>query len=365
MPGISVDTLAGYILEELIAYLIRNTGYRLLVDASQDPHELKNESNGLNIIGRGALHQVDVLGELSWIPAFTFPLRLVIEAKCRKTKAGIDVTRALMATLTDVNQNHSLTRRQDPASPPRPKYMYVGAVFSASGFSSRAADLALAHGISLVDLNTTEFKPLVDAARASAAALVGKDPESEEGVVDQHEISGNRFIRAVRIALRQRLRTLPEDFYSRQTDAAPDTMSALDAAIKVAQAVGELFAGMAAGPYLLLLKADNRDRFVEYATKYPSHPISIEWSKRVEEGQTWYIAPRDDPAAYRLSFRLPEQIGSWIFRSANLRRAALAAKQDFFSTISIYRREPDRDLLIRLSFQPDDVSKAFSLSSSE
>ena len=32
MATISIDSLAGYILEELIAYLIRNTGYRLLVD---------------------------------------------------------------------------------------------------------------------------------------------------------------------------------------------------------------------------------------------------------------------------------------------------------------------------------------------
>jgi hypothetical protein len=53
-----------------------------------------------------------------------------------------------------------------------------------------------------------------------------------------------------------------------------------------------------------------------------------------------------------------------LFRSTNSRRAALAAKQDFFSTSSIYRREPDRDLLIRLSFQSVEVSKAFSLSPS-
>jgi hypothetical protein len=86
MPGVSATALSGYILEELIAYLIRNTGYRLLVDAAQDADELKNLANGLNIIGRGALHQVDVLGELAWIPAFTFPLRLVIEAKCKKKK---------------------------------------------------------------------------------------------------------------------------------------------------------------------------------------------------------------------------------------------------------------------------------------
>jgi hypothetical protein len=34
---ISRDTLRGYVLEELLAMLIQNTGYRLLADASQDP----------------------------------------------------------------------------------------------------------------------------------------------------------------------------------------------------------------------------------------------------------------------------------------------------------------------------------------
>jgi hypothetical protein len=34
---ISRDTLRGYVLEQLLARLIQNTGYRLLADASQDP----------------------------------------------------------------------------------------------------------------------------------------------------------------------------------------------------------------------------------------------------------------------------------------------------------------------------------------
>jgi hypothetical protein len=29
------------------------------------------------------MHQVDVLGELLWVPAFTFPTRLFVEANAR------------------------------------------------------------------------------------------------------------------------------------------------------------------------------------------------------------------------------------------------------------------------------------------
>lgn len=71
---ISRDSLRGYVLEELLAKLIQNTGYRPLADASQDPDELENRPNGLAVRGRGGAHQVDVLGELLWIPAFTFPI---------------------------------------------------------------------------------------------------------------------------------------------------------------------------------------------------------------------------------------------------------------------------------------------------
>jgi hypothetical protein len=47
MPSISFETLKGYVLEEILARLIRNTGYRLLVDESQDAQELRNLPNGL------------------------------------------------------------------------------------------------------------------------------------------------------------------------------------------------------------------------------------------------------------------------------------------------------------------------------
>jgi hypothetical protein len=57
----SEETLRGYLLEAL-ARLLRHTGYRLLVHESQDRAELKQAGNGLRVRGRGADHEVDVLG---------------------------------------------------------------------------------------------------------------------------------------------------------------------------------------------------------------------------------------------------------------------------------------------------------------
>jgi hypothetical protein len=80
---ISQDVLAGYLLEELLASLIQSAGYRLLVDASQDEVELKNSRSGdLQVKGRGGFHQVDVLGEFTFVPAFSQPLRLFVYGSC-------------------------------------------------------------------------------------------------------------------------------------------------------------------------------------------------------------------------------------------------------------------------------------------
>lgn len=109
VPPLSQDTLRGYVLEEVLARLIQNTGYRLLVDATQDVEELENRPNGLAVRGRGGSHQVDVLGELLWIPAFTFPLRLIVEAKARKGTTGIGDVRNAVGVVSDVNQNYTRT----------------------------------------------------------------------------------------------------------------------------------------------------------------------------------------------------------------------------------------------------------------
>jgi hypothetical protein len=365
MASVSRDSLAGYILEELIAYLIRNAGYRLLVDASQDPQEFVNKGNGLNIIGRGANHQVDVLGELSWIPAFTFPLRLIIEAKCRKDKTGIDVVRGMMAALLDVNQNNFPSRAGLGMESPRSKYTYVGAVFSVSGFSGPASDLALAHGISLVDLNTPEFKPLVNAARESADALIAASNEEEVPDHAVGDLSRDRFIRAVREAIRRELRTIPEDLYSPDVPVRLPHLAGIQGALAAARSIGELFVGMAAGPYLLLLKANDRQSFIDYATKSPTHAVSVRWSARHDEGRTWRITPVSHPEGYQLSFRLPERIAEWIAGAENARTAALQIKQAILSNISVYRHMPDRDQVIRLQYhparivdEPNDVSQA-------
>jgi hypothetical protein len=345
MAGISPESLAGYILEEMLAYLLRNAGYRLLTDERQDPRELANRHHGLVVRGRGADHQIDVLGELLWVPAFTFPLRLALEAKCRKSKTDIATVRNTVAALLDINQNNMPNRGiTHNAAVLHPKYTYVGAIFSASGFSSHAADFALAHAVSLIDLRAQDFQPLVRTARQVGATLSAR-------YQDQKLRSATGFVRTIRDHLRQALQTAnpPQGIVADPPEVPEKEIAPVIAA---AHATGELFIGMAAGPYMLVLKADDPIRFLRYSGERPNHPVRIRWSPQIDDGQTWYIVPMDHPEAYRLSFKLPERLADWIFKSEDVRRAAVTTKEMLLASITIYRRDGDRDRLIRLSYEP-------------
>jgi hypothetical protein len=82
------QTLRGYVLDELLARLIQNTGYRLLVDESQDVDELENRPNGLAIRGRGGRPQVTSSASLHGFPLS--PFRFGSSSKQRPAMAKRD-----------------------------------------------------------------------------------------------------------------------------------------------------------------------------------------------------------------------------------------------------------------------------------
>ena len=108
----------------------------------------------------------------------------------------------------------------------------------------------------------------------------------------------------------------------------------------------------ASGPYMLVMKADDRNAFLRYAQHRPAHQVRIHWSRRFDGGQTWHIVPLLQQDAYRLSFKLPERLADWIFTSGNVRRAAATTKEMLLAYITIFRRGDEQDQLIRLSYVP-------------
>ncbi len=354
---ISRDALRGYILEEVLAYLISGTGYKLLVDADQDSDNLVMRGNGLGVKGRGGDHQVDVLGELQWIPAFTFPLRLFVEAKFRNGRTGISVVDKAVGVLLDINQRNMVEREQ--VEFPR-YYRYEYALFSISGFSPRAINMAITHQISLIDLSGDEFEDLRDKITKSADMIIRTiEQRSEFQGEDVH--NRGRLVLSVRNGLRIKLRTWPtevpqtlDDYYIQVID------DALYHAIQVAHDYRELFVAMADGPFMLLLKERTPGEFVRYANRYRRHDVDIHWSRYEDDGRTWTINPTDDSDAYSLSFRLPEALSEWIFsRSDFARRRALRVKQNYFSNITIYRYVDGEDYLYRLTYNRERLAETW------
>ncbi len=340
MMPINKDSLSGYVLEEILAFLIKNTGYRIITAKGTDP-QLEQIGAGLAVKGRGGTHQVDVLGELEWMPAFTFPIRLFVEAKFRKAKTRLPTVRNALATILDVNQANE--PRRNESSPPLQKYHYVYSLFSTSGFSEDAQDMAWAYQISLVDLSGLEYQQLLESIKVSVNEIAA-------------DLGGTRFVSNLRHAIRRNLGTLVEVDSSLE-DFNEDLIRVLERgltpALQEARRYEELFVGVANGPYLLLLKARDPNEFLRYAKTNPRHDVAITWGSHVDQGGTWIIRPSASRGAYELRFRLPRVIYEWIFKArGGTRKRAFQAKEQYFQNITVFYRDSEGDYLFRLEFDP-------------
>lgn len=128
--------------------------------------------------------------------------------------------------------------------------------------------------------------------------------------------------------------------------------------LKQVRQLGELFVGMANGPFLLVLKASDADAFKAYAAEHPTHDIRITFDDEEGGHIQGRIRPLHAPDAYTLSFGIPRIIQEYVLFDENRGiRLARGIKQRFFSEITVYRREGDRDTLYRLTYNPETVRR--------
>lgn len=193
---ISEAALKGYLLEEALAWVLHGSGYRLLVHKSQDPGELEDGRNGLCVKGRGAEHQVDVLGEFVVTPSFSLPIRLFLEAKFCRQACQLHVVRNAHGVIHDINENFGLTSTRSR----RKRYRYEYALFSTSGFTKEARDFATAQLISLVDLSGGSFVWLRESIEIAAEDLFALQKRLHTAIFP---------VRWMRGRLREMLGTMP------------------------------------------------------------------------------------------------------------------------------------------------------------
>ncbi|GAA2369416.1 hypothetical protein [Dactylosporangium salmoneum] len=350
----SVEALRGYLLEEAIAWLVRASGYRLLTDVGDDPDgALEWAGNGLSVVGRGANHQADTLGEFAFVPPFSLPIRLFVEAKFRVGTTGIHEVRNAFGVISDVNENYI---QLGPGRRPRRRYRYVYTLFSTSGFSAPAQEYAIAHQISLVDLSGDSFAWL----RAAVADAADQVRELEASV--QASVPRAKLREAVRRHLETGGSVLPQvTTPSWWSDAIEQTLAKITAGmghgLQVAQG-GELLLGFPPAPFVLTLTAQppyTMQHFLTFTQHKQRHSIGLRRRRSDSHVTQWELFPRERPDAYRLTFTLPDRVEAWIDDSERYRKRARIVEESLLSTIVLYRLRRGAVTVYQLDYESAEL----------
>jgi hypothetical protein len=364
---ISSAALKGYILEEVVAFLISNAGYRLLTRKKDDEVDLDWSSNGLQVRGRGGCHQADVLGELAWAPAFSNPIRLFIEAKWKTAeRVSIHEIRHAVGILQDINQSLSTVPRRNVTFTNERYteevalygrgfcYSYRYAICSTSGFSENAQAYALAHQIALIDLSLDQFEPLRNAIDELANSIL------DQYIKDRIQAIGEttrrpRFVQQVRSHIRHEFwEELGGDIEIEQLSSSYDRF--FDDLFHVVGEIGELFVGVSATGFLLFLKADDHNLMLRHMNASLDPIVEIHWG--LDRPDDWQITVRqkDEMAdqelpVCKLTFHLPEVLIKALQARGEQGRPAVALniKGQHFSRITVIRMTSRKTLFCTLN----------------
>lgn len=344
------DQLAGYLLEEVIAYLLRASGYRLLGE-SDDPRALVRTGNGLRVRGRGAEHQADALGDLAIAIPFSLPIRLFVEAKNTKKPVSLEVVRGAHGVVHDVNQH--VRAEPGPATDlsglRQVQYRY--SVFSTGGFTRDAQTFALAHQISLIDLSGPAWMSMADALRKAAQRVLRLPAPAEGHVAVRHALRrslAERDSASVDLAVADgptfssQVREWAEDLADRVIHSGPD----------------DLVLGFVDAPFVLALRATDGDALRRIKQSgLRALDIRIRYAEDGPVGGDWTVDSADETHPLHLTFPLPGVLEEHLLAQhpRDVRAAASQAKE-LISTITVYvDGDPIALQYERIAVQPESA----------
>jgi len=301
----------GALLEEAVSWLLKRVGYRVLT--SSDEGVIPGGA-GLEVQGRGSRHQIDSLAQFDGTPAFMYPLRLLVEAKCLKSPVGIHVVRNAVGVIKDISENYfSFTSRATKSEIQVQRFNYHAAVFSASGFTRPAQQYAIAHQVFLIDYKDIHaIKPLVDTIKG---LKIPRRSLKEPGVVS-------------------RIRSTFEAVLSGKDWDNQDAFLlhglALDSLADQVQSIQ--------GSYFAMLQG----RWPIHIVSRTPIPPSLFRNKDVLQcrvwgyaGKTWSFTPlgvsQDSDEYFRLEFALPTVIGELVARHSDSPLTIAEIKEEYFS----------------------------------
>jgi hypothetical protein len=339
----------GYLLESVLAKLLKVNGYDLVTSTDNEDNEIVNlPRNGLNIKGRGAYHQFDSLGTFRITPPFTHPIRLFLEAKFyTSNKVGIDRVRMGIGILQDVNTNYS-TVEMTSQELKLPKYHYNYALFSTSGFTDEAQRLAIAHKIYLMDLSSGYYSWIRDFINQIVDRLfsihnIGNDISSDIFNNFKEDFS-------------RRINSLNYDQLYSWFDFN-DRQSIVHEFVDKLQNVGSIYIASTKSSQIIALIPDNDDEFRNSLLGNPHQKVTITWNEN--ENDVWIVRPNGNYVQYRLTFQLPSIIRDYIFNnSVNQYESAYDEKTRSFGMLSfIAYLDGENPTLCTLEFDEEETKR--------
>jgi len=272
--------LRGALLEEVILYLLKSSGYAPVIRPDGDP-SLQSGVSGLELRGRGSWHQIDAIADFKLTPPFSNPQRLLIEAKFISDSVRLPVIRNAVGVLKDVSENWIVESiRTNTIAKKRFHYLY--AIFSSNDFTKPAQDYAYAQDIYLLPLRRSAyFSPVIRAIEQVKVNTMTHPP-----------------LHLIRTFLRSRLlhieRAMTEDQIPR------DLKESLENVIEICGSQNFGFITMFGGRFPAFLVSSPDFKPSQYSQTIN---VRIRW-----RDQTWFIEDMDDRRIF--SFDLPEEIFS-------------------------------------------------------
>jgi len=321
-----LTAIKGIILEELVLRLLEMIGYRIIVPGEEGT---KDGRAGLEVQGRGEWHQIDAFAAFDYTPAFMYPLRLLLEAKCYDNSGpiGIEVVRNAVGVLKDISENYftvktNIFRVDANDTLKMQRFNYQSAIFSTSGYTRGAQRFAIAHQIFLIQYDRVSlFEPISQSLHRlrkdhfKADVLHRKRAQKEtrqyvRALLKNGEVTGENPFKAE-----------GSQFFSERI-------------VKPLKSIRGSYFGMLQGKWpihLLSKKPLSPDLFVNRDT--------IKCKIYGRNSSIWSFVPldcdEDSPNWFRLEFDLPAEVAELVREAKGDKVEIAQVKREYFSFISV------------------------------
>lgn len=170
--------IRGYLFEMAILHLLQNNGFNRVSsnnaekkDKSQANRVRENRPFFVELRGRGGWHQIDCPCDYSILSPFMYPIRLIGEVKYYDRLVGKETVRQFVGVLRDIQENYIVPVELEEQKRTRfsklpCRYIEVGTIFAAKGFTRSAELLSYAQGIKTIsyknNLMVNSIKEAID-----------------------------------------------------------------------------------------------------------------------------------------------------------------------------------------------------------